>query len=130
MLSGPTRRVTRPGADRQTGRQWPAVPRYGAATLGCGERLVQHLDQALRALLTLVNGVAGAGRTVLAADWDPAVSAAVASPWAASHEALVASAAHLAEGSSACPATSPRVPWRRRHGFSRGGTDRICQESP
>ncbi|GAA2392218.1 LuxR family transcriptional regulator [Streptomyces coeruleofuscus] len=29
---------------------------------------------------------------------DPAVSAAVASPWAASHEALIASAAHLAEG--------------------------------
>jgi LuxR family maltose regulon positive regulatory protein len=29
---------------------------------------------------------------------DPAVSAAVASPWAASHEALVASAARLAEG--------------------------------
>lgn len=29
---------------------------------------------------------------------DPAVSTAVASPWAASHEALVVSAAHLAEG--------------------------------
>ncbi|CAM5573554.1 LuxR C-terminal-related transcriptional regulator [Streptomyces coeruleorubidus] len=29
---------------------------------------------------------------------DPAVSAAVASPWAASHEALIASAAHLAQG--------------------------------
>ncbi|MFC7017898.1 LuxR C-terminal-related transcriptional regulator [Streptomyces viridiviolaceus] len=32
-------------------------------------RLVDHLDQALRTPLTLVNGVAGAGKTLLAADW-------------------------------------------------------------
>ncbi|MFD2685962.1 LuxR C-terminal-related transcriptional regulator [Streptomyces phyllanthi] len=33
------------------------------------QRLVQHLDQALRTPLTLVNGAAGAGKTLLAADW-------------------------------------------------------------
>lgn len=46
------------------------------------------------ARLLLVRGKARAA--VEAAD--PAVAATVASPWAASHEALVASAAHLAEG--------------------------------
>jgi LuxR family maltose regulon positive regulatory protein len=46
------------------------------------------------ARLLLVKGEARAA--VEAAD--PAVSAAVASPWAASHELLVTSAAHLAEG--------------------------------
>ncbi|WP_369030782.1 LuxR C-terminal-related transcriptional regulator [Streptomyces adonidis] len=46
------------------------------------------------ARLLLVRGKARAA--VEAAD--PVVSAAVASPWAAGHEALVASAAHLAEG--------------------------------
>ncbi|MER6010583.1 LuxR C-terminal-related transcriptional regulator [Streptomyces bluensis] len=46
------------------------------------------------ARLQLLRGHAGAA--VEAAD--PAVSAAMTSPWAASHEALVASAAHLAEG--------------------------------
>ncbi|MER7576881.1 hypothetical protein [Streptomyces sp. NPDC126514] len=30
---------------------------------------IQHLDQTLRTPLPLVNGAAGAGRTVLAADW-------------------------------------------------------------
>jgi LuxR family maltose regulon positive regulatory protein len=43
----------------------PARP----ATFLRRQRLVQHLDQALRTPLTLVNGVAGAGKTVLAADW-------------------------------------------------------------
>ncbi|MFI8521412.1 LuxR C-terminal-related transcriptional regulator [Streptomyces sp. NPDC085481] len=33
------------------------------------ERLSGHLDQALRTALTLVNGPAGAGKTLLAADW-------------------------------------------------------------
>ncbi|MER5435364.1 LuxR C-terminal-related transcriptional regulator [Streptomyces sp. NPDC002588] len=33
------------------------------------ERLVRHLDQALRTPLTMVNGAAGAGKTLLVADW-------------------------------------------------------------
>ncbi|MFI7408091.1 LuxR C-terminal-related transcriptional regulator [Streptomyces sp. NPDC049627] len=33
------------------------------------ERLVDHLDQALRTPLTMVNGSAGAGKTLLVADW-------------------------------------------------------------
>ncbi|MFF9808734.1 LuxR C-terminal-related transcriptional regulator [Streptomyces coeruleorubidus] len=33
------------------------------------QRLVDHLDEALRTPLTLVNGAAGAGKTLLAADW-------------------------------------------------------------
>ncbi|MET8567146.1 LuxR C-terminal-related transcriptional regulator [Streptomyces sp. NPDC004783] len=33
------------------------------------QRLVDHLDQALTTPLTLVNGAAGAGKTLLAADW-------------------------------------------------------------
>lgn len=33
------------------------------------ERLVQHLKQALKTPLTLVNGAAGAGKTLLVADW-------------------------------------------------------------
>jgi LuxR family maltose regulon positive regulatory protein len=33
------------------------------------QRLVDHLDQALRTPLTLLNGPAGAGKTLLAADW-------------------------------------------------------------
>ncbi|MER6850049.1 LuxR C-terminal-related transcriptional regulator [Streptomyces flaveolus] len=33
------------------------------------ERLVEHLDQALVTPLTLVNGTAGAGKTLLTADW-------------------------------------------------------------
>lgn len=33
------------------------------------ERLVRHLDQALRTPLTMVNGPAGAGKTLLVADW-------------------------------------------------------------
>ncbi|MGV9705911.1 LuxR C-terminal-related transcriptional regulator [Streptomyces sp. NPDC003483] len=33
------------------------------------DRLTQHLDQALRTPLTMVNGAAGAGKTLLVADW-------------------------------------------------------------
>ncbi|MET7654238.1 MULTISPECIES: LuxR C-terminal-related transcriptional regulator [unclassified Streptomyces] len=33
------------------------------------ERLVRHLDQALLTPLTMINGAAGAGKTLLAADW-------------------------------------------------------------
>ncbi|MEU1456771.1 LuxR C-terminal-related transcriptional regulator [Streptomyces avermitilis] len=33
------------------------------------ERLVRHLDHALRTPLTMVNGAAGAGKTLLVADW-------------------------------------------------------------
>ncbi|WP_328846988.1 LuxR C-terminal-related transcriptional regulator [Streptomyces sp. NBC_00258] len=33
------------------------------------ERLVRHLDQALRTPLTMISGAAGAGKTMLAADW-------------------------------------------------------------
>lgn len=33
------------------------------------ERLVRHLDQALRTPLTMVNGAAGEGKTLLVADW-------------------------------------------------------------
>ncbi|MFE6178181.1 LuxR C-terminal-related transcriptional regulator [Streptomyces sp. NPDC056464] len=43
----------------------PARP----ATFLRRERLVDHLDQALRTPLTMVNGAAGAGKTLLVADW-------------------------------------------------------------
>lgn len=43
----------------------PARP----ATFLRRQRLVEHLDQALRTPLTVVNGSAGAGKTLLAADW-------------------------------------------------------------
>ncbi|MFJ8636007.1 LuxR C-terminal-related transcriptional regulator [Streptomyces sp. NPDC093568] len=43
----------------------PARP----ATFLRRERLVEHLDQALRTPLTMVNGAAGAGKTLLVADW-------------------------------------------------------------
>ncbi len=43
----------------------PARP----ATFLRRQRLVDHLDQALGTPLTLVNGAAGAGKTLLAADW-------------------------------------------------------------
>ncbi|MFC9842994.1 LuxR C-terminal-related transcriptional regulator [Streptomyces sp. NPDC060223] len=42
------------------------------------ERLVRHLDQALLTPLTLVNGAAGAGKTLLAADWTAARDTPVA----------------------------------------------------
>ncbi|MFJ3222638.1 LuxR C-terminal-related transcriptional regulator [Streptomyces sp. NPDC086783] len=41
----------------------------GPATFLRRQRLVDHLDEALRTPLTLVNGPAGAGKTLLAADW-------------------------------------------------------------
>ncbi|WP_230396300.1 LuxR C-terminal-related transcriptional regulator [Streptomyces blattellae] len=45
-----------------------AVPARPATFLR-RDRLVSHLDQALRTPLTVVNGAAGAGKTLLAADW-------------------------------------------------------------
>ncbi|WP_240436671.1 LuxR C-terminal-related transcriptional regulator [Streptomyces sporangiiformans] len=42
------------------------------------QRLVDHLDQALRTPLTLVNGAAGAGKTLLAADWAAGLRQSVA----------------------------------------------------
>ncbi|CAL9286416.1 HTH-type transcriptional regulator MalT [Streptomyces sp. SudanB66_2053] len=38
-------------------------------TFLCRQRLARHLDGALRTPLTLVNGCAGAGKTLLVADW-------------------------------------------------------------
>ncbi|MGW3313696.1 LuxR C-terminal-related transcriptional regulator [Streptomyces sp. NPDC001073] len=40
-----------------------------AATYLRRQRLVRHLDQALQTPLTLLNGAAGSGKTLLAADW-------------------------------------------------------------
>lgn len=45
-----------------------AVPARPATFLR-RKRLVDHLDQALRTPLTMVNGAAGAGKTLLVADW-------------------------------------------------------------
>ncbi|MEV1084444.1 LuxR C-terminal-related transcriptional regulator [Streptomyces sp. NPDC050211] len=45
-----------------------AVPTRPATFLR-RDRLVQHLDQALLTPLTMVNGAAGAGKTLLVADW-------------------------------------------------------------
>ncbi|MET7516016.1 LuxR C-terminal-related transcriptional regulator [Streptomyces sp. NPDC005480] len=42
------------------------------------QRLDRHLDKALRTRLTLVNGAAGAGKTLLAADWAAGLSQPVA----------------------------------------------------
>ncbi|MDQ0989524.1 LuxR family maltose regulon positive regulatory protein [Streptomyces sp. V3I7] len=42
------------------------------------ERLAAHLDEALRTPLTLVNGAAGAGKTLLVADWAASVGRPVA----------------------------------------------------
>jgi LuxR family transcriptional regulator, maltose regulon positive regulatory protein len=52
----------------------PARP----ATFLRRQRLVQHLDQALGTPLTLVNGPAGAGKTLLAADWSAGLRQPVA----------------------------------------------------
>ncbi|MFJ3104154.1 LuxR C-terminal-related transcriptional regulator [Streptomyces sp. NPDC086835] len=45
-----------------------ALPARPVTFLG-RQRLIDHLDQALRTPLTVVNGAAGAGKTVLAANW-------------------------------------------------------------
>ncbi|MGW6155993.1 LuxR C-terminal-related transcriptional regulator [Streptomyces sp. NPDC055144] len=45
-----------------------ALPTRPAAYLR-RQRLDRHLDEALRTRLTLINGAAGAGKTLLAADW-------------------------------------------------------------
>ncbi|MFI9761615.1 LuxR C-terminal-related transcriptional regulator [Streptomyces sp. NPDC051963] len=45
-----------------------AVPTRPATFLR-RDRLVRHLDEALRTPLTMVNGAAGAGKTLLVADW-------------------------------------------------------------
>ncbi|MER5938416.1 LuxR C-terminal-related transcriptional regulator [Streptomyces sp. NPDC001928] len=42
------------------------------------ERLVEHLDQALLTPLTMVNGAAGAGKTLLVADWAAGLDGPVA----------------------------------------------------
>lgn len=42
------------------------------------QRLVDHLDQALGTRLTLLNGSAGAGKTLLAADWAAGLRSPVA----------------------------------------------------
>ncbi|MFE4575321.1 LuxR C-terminal-related transcriptional regulator [Streptomyces chartreusis] len=42
------------------------------------ERLIEHLDQALRTPLTMVNGAAGAGKTLLVADWAAGIGQPVA----------------------------------------------------
>ncbi|MFF0167134.1 LuxR C-terminal-related transcriptional regulator [Streptomyces prasinus] len=52
----------------------PARP----ATFLRRQRLVDHLDQALGTPLTLVNGAAGAGKTLLAADWAAGLRSPVA----------------------------------------------------
>ncbi|MDQ0579641.1 LuxR C-terminal-related transcriptional regulator [Streptomyces rishiriensis] len=85
------------------------------------ERLVSHLDQALRTPLTMVNGAAGAGKTLLVADWAAArdlpvawltTDAAEQGPgmlWAYLLQALRASGASLPAGIG-CPADASRVP--------------------
>ncbi|MFE9925621.1 LuxR C-terminal-related transcriptional regulator [Streptomyces sp. NPDC005774] len=52
----------------------PARP----ATFLRRQRLVDHLDQALGTPLTLINGAAGAGKTLLAADWASGLRSPVA----------------------------------------------------
>lgn len=66
-LTGPTVPCTDPLGDPflRTRIVLPTRP----ATYLRRQRLVDHLDQALRTPLTLLNGAAGAGKTLLAADW-------------------------------------------------------------
>ncbi|MER7487817.1 AAA family ATPase, partial [Streptomyces sp. NPDC126497] len=45
------------------------------------ERLTRHLDQGLRTPLTLVNGAAGAGKTLLVADWAERLDGALPVAW-------------------------------------------------
>ncbi|MGW7402808.1 LuxR C-terminal-related transcriptional regulator [Streptomyces sp. NPDC054833] len=58
----------------QTRFALPTVP----ATFLRRERLAGHLDQALRTPLTVVNGAAGAGKTLLVADWAAGIEETVA----------------------------------------------------
>jgi len=97
----------------------PARP----ATFLRRQRLVDHLDQALRTPLTLLNGAAGAGKTLLAADWAAGLRHPVAwlsveagdrHPevfWAYVVQALHAAGA-LAADPAGIPADPPRVDGR------------------
>ncbi|MET9761364.1 LuxR C-terminal-related transcriptional regulator [Streptomyces sp. NPDC006372] len=83
-------------------------------------RLARHLDQALDTPLTMVNGSAGAGKTLLAADWAAGLRTPVAwlttdttdqAPgvfWAYLLEALRAAGVPVA-GEVGCPAEAGRV---------------------
>ncbi|MGW2051222.1 LuxR C-terminal-related transcriptional regulator [Streptomyces sp. NPDC001858] len=85
------------------------------------ERLVRHLDQALRTPLTMVNGAAGAGKTLLVADWAAArerpvawltTDAAGQGPgmlWAYLLQALRSAGVSLSD-EIGCPADASRVP--------------------
>ncbi|MGQ4359654.1 LuxR C-terminal-related transcriptional regulator [Streptomyces sp. SAS_272] len=85
------------------------------------ERLVGHLDRALETPLTMVNGAAGAGKTLLVADWASACEHPVAwlttdaagqGPgmlWAYLLEALRAAGTDL-PADIGCPADAGRVP--------------------
>ncbi|MEV1069595.1 LuxR C-terminal-related transcriptional regulator [Streptomyces sp. NPDC050263] len=85
------------------------------------ERLVRHLDHALRTPLTMVNGAAGAGKTLLVADWAAARETPVAwlttdaagqGPgmlWAYLLQALRSAGVSLPDGIG-CPADASRVP--------------------
>nr|WP_167459338.1 MULTISPECIES: LuxR C-terminal-related transcriptional regulator [Streptomyces] len=94
----------------------PAKP----ATFLRRERLVRHLDQALLTPLTMVNGAAGAGKTLLVADWAAGLEQPVAwlttdaadqGPgmfWAYVLQALRASGV-LVPGGVGCPADARSV---------------------
>jgi len=97
----------------------PARP----ATFVRRPRLVEHLDQALRTPLTLLNGSAGAGKTLLAADWAAGLRHPVA--WLSVEDgdrhpgvfwAYVVQALHTAgaleSGPAGFPADPPRVDGR------------------
>ncbi|MEU9986770.1 LuxR C-terminal-related transcriptional regulator [Streptomyces sp. NPDC048045] len=84
------------------------------------DRLVDHLDQALRTPLTMVNGSAGAGKTLLVADWAAGLDRPVAWMtteseddssgvfWAHLLQALHAAGAPLPDAIG-CPADADRV---------------------
>ncbi|WP_097259593.1 LuxR C-terminal-related transcriptional regulator [Streptomyces sp. TLI_55] len=91
----------------------PARP----ATFVRRQRLVEHLEQALRTPLTLLNGSAGAGKTLLAADWATGLRHPVA--WLSVEEgdrhpgvfwAYVVQALHAAGARAAGPAGFPADP--------------------
>ncbi|KAB1148198.1 helix-turn-helix transcriptional regulator [Streptomyces luteolifulvus] len=95
-----------------------AVPTRPATFLR-RNRLVRHLDQALRTPLTMVNGAAGAGKTLLVADWaarrEPVAwlttDAGIQGPgmfWAYLLQALRVSGLPLSEGVGS-PAEAGRV---------------------